>query len=56
MSSAARGDEQARTPVDLDHPADDVELTLLSDSLDALKKRFNDNKDKIRFIALLSPT
>lgn len=54
---AARvGDEHARTSVDRNHPADDVKLTLLTESLQPLKKRFNDHKDKVRFIALLSPT
>ncbi len=35
---------------------DDVKLTPLHDSLAAIKERFNDHREKIRFIALLSPT
>jgi hypothetical protein len=31
-------------------------LTVMTDSLDAVKQRFNENKDKWRFITLLSPT
>ena len=31
-------------------------IVMLDNSLGALKRRFNDNSDKIRFIALLSPT
>lgn len=33
-----------------------VEVTSLADSLDPLKNYFNANKDRHRFVALLSPT
>jgi hypothetical protein len=31
-------------------------IITLGSSLDPLRDRFNDNKDKIRFLSLLSPT
>jgi hypothetical protein len=31
-------------------------IITLDSSLDPLRDRFNDNKDKIRFLSLLSPT
>ncbi len=33
-----------------------VEVTSLGDSIEPLKTRFNDEKDKPRFVAILSPT
>lgn len=36
--------------------ASSLEVVSLAGSLQPLKDHFNDNKDKLRFLALLSPT
>ena len=34
----------------------EIQLTSLAESLEALRKRFNENKDKPRLVAIMSPT
>ncbi len=48
-----------RTPVEgeeKDKPDEQVTVVSLAKSLDPLRTRFNEHRDKLRFIAILSPT
>lgn len=51
-----KSDRNAQPQVNRVTPGGGAELISLADSLQPLGDRFNANKDKIRFIALLSPT